>query len=223
MAEKKPAKMLLISIFPYLVSMRKSLKEISTGLLIAFFIGFGLPATAPASTDTSAIMARKKKKNRKEEKKEETPSVSEYKKITGRDSVVLQTVANVFHKEDSWYLEIPVAYMNREFLVVNRLQQVPKELNEAGVNKGINYENQVVTFEWTAQDKAINIRQQHLTPEVPSSDQMALSVKDNYISPLIASLKVEAVSSDSSTVIVKVDELFNGKKQALMMCSTTSI
>lgn len=207
--------MLLISIFPYLVSMRKSLKEISTGLLIAFFIGFGLPATAPASTDTSAIMARKKKKNRKEEKKEETPSVSEYKKITGRDSVVLQTVANVFHKEDSWYLEIPVAYMNREFLVVNRLQQVPKELNEAGVNKGINYENQVVTFEWTAQDKAINIRQQHLTPEVPSSDQMALSVKDNYISPLIASLKVEAVSSDSSTVIVKVDELFNGKKTSI--------
>ena len=32
-------------------------------------------------------------------------------------------------------------------LVVNKLQRVPSELNEAGVNRGTNYENQMVRFE----------------------------------------------------------------------------
>ena len=88
-------------------------------------------------------------------------------------------------------------------------------MNEAGVNKGINYENQVVTFEWQREGKKLCIRQQRLTPEVPVTDALASSVADNYINPLIASLKIEAVAPDSSTVVVKIDELFNGKQTGL--------
>ena len=92
---------------------------------------------------------------------------------------------------------------------------MPLELNEAGVNKGINYENQVVTFEWQREGKKLCIRQQRLTPEVPVTDALASSVADNYINPLIASLKIEAVAPDSSTVVIKIDELFNGKQTGL--------
>ena len=59
------------------------------------------------------------------------------------------------------------------------------------------------------------IRQQRLTPEVNPDDAMAPSVADNYINPLIASLKIETVAPDSSTVIVKIDDLFNGKQTAI--------
>ena len=52
-------------------------------------------------------------------------------------------------------------------------------------------------------------------PEVPATDALASSVADNYINPLIASLKIEAVAPDSSTVVVKIDELFNGKQTGL--------
>lgn len=83
------------------------------------------------------------------------------------------------------------------------------------MNKGINYENQVVTFEWQREGKKLCIRQQRLTPEVPVTDALASSVADNYINPLIASLKIEAVAPDSSTVVVKIDELFNGKQTGL--------
>lgn len=112
-------------------------------------------------------------------------------------------------------MEFPARLLGREFLVTNRLQKVPLELNEAGVNKGINYENQVVTFEWQREGKKLCIRQQRLTPEVPVTDALASSVADNYINPLIASLKIEAVAPDSSTVVVKIDELFNGKQTGL--------
>ncbi len=151
----------------------------------------------------------------KNKKKKEVPQdtlVSEYKKLTGRDSVSFKGVANILKKDGKYYLEFPVALSGRAFLVVNRLQKVPLELNDAGVNKGINYENQVVTFEWQRGDKQLSLRQQRLTPEVDRYDAMAVSVADNYINPLIASLKVEAVAPDTSSVIVKIDDLFNGKQ-----------
>lgn len=167
------------------------------------------PVASSTNTGIFRIFGKEKKKNKKEETE---TSVSEYKKLTGRDSVALKGIANVIKKDNSFYLEFPVKLTGRAFLVTNRLQQVPEELNEAGVNKGINYENQVVTFEWCKEEKKLRIRQQRLTPEVNSDDAMAPSVTDNYINPLIAALKIEAIAPDSSTVIVKVDDLFNGKQ-----------
>lgn len=154
-----------------------------------------------------------KSKKKKKEVKEAT--VTPYHKITGRDSVEMKGVFNVIHQGDDWYFEIPAKVMGQQFLVVNRMQQVPKELNEAGVNKGINYENQTVRMEWNRQLSTLDIRQQRVTPEVPDSDAIAQSVRDNYIDPLIARLKVEAVSADSATIIVKVNDLYNGSDNCL--------
>ncbi|WP_180961534.1 zinc-dependent metalloprotease [Hoylesella timonensis] len=150
----------------------------------------------------------------KKKKKTEKP-ISNYKRLTGRDSVEMHGVFNVIKKGDTIYYEIPTKLMGREFLVVNRLQRVPSELNESGVNKGINYENQTVRFEWDKRQKRLIVRQQRITPEVPSSAAMAGSVKDNYIDPILANLKIEGMASDSSTVIVKVNDLYNGKENFL--------
>ena len=150
----------------------------------------------------------------KKKKKTEKP-ISAYKRLTGRDSVEMHGVFNVIKKGDTIYYEIPTKLMGREFLVVNRLQRVPSELNESGVNKGINYENQTVRFEWDKRQKRLIVRQQRITPEVPSSAAMAGSVKDNYIDPILANLKIEGMANDSSTVIVKVNDLYNGKENFL--------
>ncbi len=150
----------------------------------------------------------------KKKKKVEQP-VSDYKKITGKDSVEVKGVMNVVRKGDDFYLEIPAQMMGRVFLVSNKLQRVPMELNDAGVNKGINYENQCIRFEWDKARKTVFVRQQRNTPEVSQGDAMAVSVADNYIDPLIASLKVEAVGANDKTVLVKVNELFDGKKNCL--------
>lgn len=175
-------------------------------------------STAAAGNKASAtelIYANALPRKKKNKKKEEAKPVSDYKKLTGRDSVNFEGVMNVVKKTDTFYLEIPTALMKREFLVTNRLQRVPKELNEAGVNKGINYENQTIRFEWNKKDKKVAIRQQRTTPEFPNGHAIGASVKDNYIDPMIANLKVEAVAADSSSVLVKVNDLFNGKENCL--------
>ena len=150
----------------------------------------------------------------KKKKQTEKP-VSSYKRLTGRDTVEIRGVFNVIKKGDTVYYEIPAQLMGRAFLVVNRLQKVPSELNESGVNKGVNYENQTIRFEWNKKQKKVVIRQQRNTPEVPSYAAMARSVRDNYIDPIIASLKVEGMAPDSSTVIIKVNDLYNGKENCL--------
>ena len=148
-------------------------------------------------------------------KKAGPPPVSPYKRLTGRDSVAMGGVMNVIQKGDTFYLELPVKYLGRPFLVSNKLQRVPKELNEAGVNKGINYENQLIRFEWDKTGKRLMIRQQRTTPEAPQGSALQRSVNDNYIDPLIAALKIEQVAPDSSTIIIKVNNLFNGQRNCL--------
>lgn len=178
-------------------------------LTVFAFSLFGQPFLAePCRAFESISIFKKKKKEKKE-------TVSDYKKLTGRDSVELKGLMNVIQKDGDFYLEIPRHLFGRAFLVSNKLLRVPKELNEAGVNRGVNYENQVIRFEWNKRAKLVNIRQQRLFPEVDSNDAMAASVKDNYIDPLIAALKTEAVAPDSSTVVVKVNDLFNGKETFL--------
>lgn len=171
-------------------------------LLLAMLVGNVTGAEA------STMMKKKKAKK-------EAPAPSRYKMMTGRDSVQMSGVMNVIEKGDTLYLELPVRLMERAFLVSNKLQQVPQELNESAANKGVNYENQMVRFEWDKKGKVVRMRQQRVTPQVPSDARMAQSVKDNYVDPVIATMKVEAVPKDSSSVIFKVNDLFNGRKNVL--------
>ena len=177
------------------------------------------PVTKAKSNDKELVKKEKKTKKASSRKKknanEQPKPASAYKRLTGRDSLALSGVMNVIQKGDTVYLEIPTTLLGKPFLVSNKLQQVPIELNEASANKGINYANQMVRFEWDKQAKVVKMRQQRVTPEVPENATIARSVADNYIDPIIASLKVEQVAPDSAAVIVKVSDLFNGKKNIL--------
>ncbi|MBR1839696.1 MAG: zinc-dependent metalloprotease [Prevotella sp.] len=151
----------------------------------------------------------------KKTKEAEAKPQSQYKMLTRRDSVKMDGVMNVVQKGDSVYLELPVKVMDKPFLVSNKLLRVPQELNEANANRGINYESKMVSFEWNRQQKRVVIREKRVTPETPRMSDISRSVSDNYIDPIIASLKVRAVAPDSSTVIFNVTDLFNGKKNML--------
>ena len=180
-------------------------KVVTFAMMTALLLG-----SAHASADT-LWRGKKSKKN----KTEMAPPPSRYKVLTGSDSVQMKGVMNVVEKGDTVFLELPVKLLGKPFLVSNKLQQVPSELNESAANKGVNYENQMVRFEWDKKAKLVKMRQQRVTPEAPKGSYLAQSVADNYVDPIIATLKVEAVSNDSSTVLFKVNDLFNGKKNVL--------
>lgn len=167
-------------------------------------------------TTPMAYAAKGEKKSlRKNKETEKVEPISDYKKLTGRDSLQNFDNLNVICKPDTYYLEIPIKLIGRKFLITNRLQQVPAELNRAGGNKGVNYQNQSINFEIDENFKKVVIRQNRLTPEVSKNDAVAESVYNNYINPILTKIKIEAISPDSSSVIIKVNELFNGSNNCL--------
>ena len=135
---------------------------------------------------------------------------STYFKITGKERFDCKTVVDVVAKGDTFYVEMPVALLGREFLVTNRLQKVQQELNDAGVNKGIVYQNQTLTFEADTLFKQVTIRQQRTTPEVPDGDAIKASVENNYVNPIMARLKIAAVAPDKQSIVFQINDLFNG-------------
>ena len=122
---------------------------------------------------------------------------------------------NIYQKDDEYYFEIPDSLIGRDILIVNRLIKVPHELNEAGVNRGVNYENMMVRFEKERTKQKLNVRQQRVQPQSPAQDAITRSVNDNYISPILDNFKVEAYNADSTMAVIKVTNFYNGKETTL--------
>ena len=114
--------------------------KIILGAIAATIIGSSCYAFTMESAPEMGLFKKKKKVEQKQPE-------SDYKKLVGSDSVNVKGVMNVVKKEQDFYLEMPVKLMGRVFLVSNKLQRVPNELNEAGVNRGMTDEIQCIRFE----------------------------------------------------------------------------
>ena len=152
---------------------------------------------------------RKKKK-----KTAATETKSDYEKLVA-DACRSEGMFIVYQKKNDYYFEIPVRLLGRDMLVVNKLQRVPSELNDAGVNRGVNYENQMVRMEWDKRAGKLLFRQQRPLPDSPQEDAIHRSVADNFISPLIAAFNIEAVKNDSTAVVIKVNDIYNGTETSI--------
>lgn len=154
---------------------------------------------------------------KKIKKKETTEEVSktDFEKIASESNLVSRGMFNVYAQDGKYYFEIPVSLLQRDMLVVNKLQRVPFELNDAGVNRGTNYETQMIRFEWNKEEKKIRVRQSRPLPESPENDAITRSVRDNFISPLIADFKLEACNTDSTAVIIQINDIYDGSETSI--------
>ena len=154
------------------------------------------------------------KKNKKKETTEEV-SKTDFEKIASESNLVSRGMFNVYAQDGKYYFEIPMSLLQRDMLVVNKLQRVPFELNDAGVNRGTNYETQMIRFEWNKEEKKIRVRQSRPLPESPENDAITRSVRDNFISPLIADFKLEACNTDSTAVIIQINDIYDGSETSI--------
>ena len=184
------------------------LSTVAAGSLLQLSASTSMPyAVASAPLDNMGWFT---KKNKTETATDSTKKKSSYQEIIKNKPQ--QGLFSVYQKNNDFYFEVPASLLNRDMLVVNRLQRVPFELNDAGVNRGVNYENQMVRFELNKADGKLMVRQSRALPLVPAEDAIAQSVRDNFISPLIADFKIEAYNADSTSYIIKVNDIYNGEE-----------
>lgn len=168
-----------------------------------------LPATADAAFWNKWF--KKGKNDTTEVAVQDPEKVQEFSKIMHNAKSESHGMMNVYEYNNDYYFEIPVSLMERDMLVVNKLTYVPSELNEAGVNRGTNYQTLMVRFSTDPELAHVKLRQQRPLPDVPQGDAIARSISENYISPIIENFEVVAHSKDSTSVMVKVTDLFNGQ------------
>lgn len=192
---------------PTLIYMKFSAKL----LLLCSFAGLGFQTLMADVPGTPGVMGLFRKNKKTQEKKDTTSTYTKFKK----GAQVTEGMFTVIRKNNDYYFEIPVRLLGRDMLVVNKLRKVPSELNDAGVNRGVDYQNQMVRLEWDKQMKRLLFRQQRPLPSVPAEDAIARSVRNNFISPLIASFPIEQVNKDSTRLIIKVNDIYNGTETSI--------
>ena len=168
------------------------------------------------NANRSFLFFGKKKNKKKAAEADTTAKKSEYEELTSADSnVISEGLFKVIrNKKGDYYFEIPRELIGRDMLIINKFVRVPSELNDAGVNRGINYANQMIKFDLSDDLKKVIVRQSRPLPDVPTQDAIARSVRDNYISPVIYSFKAESYNPDSTTVVIKANDMFNGQHTA---------
>ena len=158
--------------------------------------------------------------NRDKDKETETvekdpEKVQNFNEVVDNAKLESKGMFNVYFHEEDYFFEIPLELMNHDMLVINKLTRVPSELNEAGVNRGTNYQTQMVRFSVDTALTTVSMRQQRPMPESPEGDAIARSIADNYISPLIENFEVRGFSKDSTSVLIKVTDMFDGSETIL--------
>lgn len=111
--------------------------------------------------------------------------------------------------KDKIYFEIPNEILGKDLLVVNKLSSVPAEINNAGINAGMNYENKLIRFYKDEKNNKVWVKTFDPKVEVNPKDNIAKSVKENFQESILEGFEIKAISRDS-TAVIQVNDAFNG-------------
>ncbi len=167
----------------------------------------------------SSGWAQKKEKRKKNQAKIEKEQESKnddsesYEELIKKGTYSKGLFSTIQVKTDL-YFEIPDSLFQREFLIVNKLSQVPMEVNEAGANKGMNYENKLISFHKDTIANKVWVKTK--TPRVtsPENDAITISVRNNFAESILEVFDIEAQNKDSSAVVIKVNKVFDGNQKS---------
>ncbi|RAJ08694.1 uncharacterized protein DUF5118 [Chitinophaga skermanii] len=148
-------------------------------------------------------------------KKPNPQGLKPYSEVITSAAITKKGLFTVHKVKNDFYFEIPLSMLGRELLVVNKLSKVPEKLNDAGVNKGMNYQNMVIAFERDTVLQKVFLRKLNPVVSVPANNAIAQSVADNFMPSVIDYFKIETYSKDSSALVVNVSKIFDGSNNSI--------
>jgi hypothetical protein len=168
---------------------------------------------------TGTVVSQKKNKKNKEDKTEQvkdttkTPKGKKYNDLV-KKGTIKKGLFNIIQVKTDVYFEIQDSLFKREFLVVNKLSQVPYEINDRGLNKGMNYENKIISFYKDTIAKKVWVKTYQPKVSSPKKDAITASVIDNFSESIIEVFDIETKNNDSTSIVIKVNKIFDGKQKS---------
>lgn len=118
----------------------------------------------------------------------------------------------LYQQGEDIFFEIPNELLGREMLLVTRIAGVPPGFS--GFNSaGSKSEEQVISF--TRNKDKILIRKKSYSAVADEDDPVLSSVIANNFEPILASFDIEALSKDSSGIVIDVTDFFTDDVEAI--------
>lgn len=174
--------------------------------VFSLILSFGLPFMF------TPLQAGKWIRFKKEKKGEPTVVETDYQKVL-KGATTDEGMFKVHKVKGDFYFEIPDSIMGRDILIVNKVSGVPFDLNDAGLNKGMNYENKLVRFHIDKDLKKVWAKTINPMISVKDGDAIARSVADNFVESIFESFEIAGYGKDSSSVLIKVNKIFDGSEK----------
>lgn len=149
----------------------------------------------------------------KESKKDSVKNHISYEKLI-KEGNVKKGIFNIYQLKKDIYFEIQDSLFGRDFLIVNKISKVPYSLNSHGLNKGLTYETKLIRFYKDLNSEKIWVKTLNPRIQSPPKDAITLSVKENFGESIIEEFKIESQKSDSTSFVIKVNKVFNGKEKS---------
>ena len=130
-----------------------------------------------------------------------------------KDAVTKDGLFKIHTIKEKIYFEIPNEVLGKDLLIVNKISSVPAQINNAGINKGINYENKLIRFYKDVKNNKVWAKTFDPKISVNQKDNIALSVRDNYVESIIEGFEIKTYGKDSA-VVVQVNNVFNGTSKS---------
>lgn len=153
---------------------------------------------------------------KKKDNPKDTVSKAENNKFTSitKNAAVSKGILDVYKKGNDYYFSLPTTLLNQDFLIVNKLSQVPAQLNDAGLNKGMNFENILIQFTLNKEQKKIYVLNYKPLVDVKAGDAIGQSVAKNYGMSILEYFDIEGYSKDSSYILFKVNKVYDGNRKS---------
>jgi hypothetical protein len=119
-----------------------------------------------------------------------------------------------YKADDKWFFEIPDTLLNREMLVVTRLNKVPSGVSVGNQQYGGEELNNQI-WQWERRGKQVFIRVPSYSVTADSASDMHQSVKNSNLSTILASFEIKAYNKDTTGVVIDVTDFYNGDVAAI--------
>jgi len=115
--------------------------------------------------------------------------------------------------DNKLYFEIPTDLLEKDMLLVSRIAGVPDGFGGGYVNAGSKVNEQVVR--WVRRNNTIDMKVISFENQSDEESPIYKSVQANNFFPILFSSKIEALSPDSSNVVIEVTNLFEEEVNAI--------
>lgn len=177
-------------------------------LFLSLILGFGVTfngCTGPKEVSTNNAASQKRPSPKK-------GGIKAFSEVIKSSAVTDEGVITIYEQDDKYYFEISNELLNRDFLMVSRVAGVPS--GYSGFNSaGSKSAEQVISF-YREKDKIL-MRKRSFEAIADEELPVYKSVRANNFEPVLFAFDIEALSNDSSGVVIDVTDLFSTDVEAI--------